>query len=127
VDLPDLLRQSDVVTLHAATDKRIIGETELSLLKPGSALVNCARGVMVDNEAAWRAVKDGRLWGYGLDEIWNHPELPLEGLNIVVSPHVGADTYSGKDRMQRMSAEAIAAFVESGSPPHVLNPEVLDR
>ncbi|MEE8440225.1 MAG: NAD(P)-dependent oxidoreductase [Spirochaetia bacterium] len=125
VELNELLAGSEIVTLHAASNVRIVGPTELSLMRPSTFLVNCARGVLVDNAAAWRAVKDGELWGYGLDEIWPHPELPLDDLNIVTSPHVGSDTEIGKSNMQRMSADSIAAFVRTGQPPHVVNPEVL--
>ena len=125
VELDELLAGSDIVTLHAASNAQIVGASELALMRPSALLVNCARGVLVDNAAAWLAVKEGRLWGYGLDEVWPHPELSLDGLNMVTSPHVGSDTEIGKANMQRMSAEAIAAFIESGQPPHVINPEAL--
>ncbi len=124
VELNELLTESDVVTLHAASNAQIVGPSELALMRPSAFLINCARGILVDNEAAWRAVKGGKLWGYGLDEIWPHPELPLDDLNIMTSPHVGSDTEIGKSNMQRMSADAIAAFVGSGQPPHMINPEV---
>jgi len=125
VQLDDLFGESDIVTLHAASNTRIVGSRELHLMRPSAFLVNCARGVLVDNEAAWRAVRDGKLWGYGLDEVWPHAELSLDDLNIVTSPHVGSDTEIGKSNMQRMSAEAVAAFIASGQPPHMINPEVL--
>lgn len=121
----EVLAHADIVTLHAASNEQLIGKRELALMGPGTSLVNCARGVLVDNAAAWKAVRDGRLWGYGIDETWPYPELSLEGLNIVTSPHVGSDTERGKVNMQRMSAEAVAAFFRTGTVPHVINPEVL--
>lgn len=124
VSRDELLAEADIVTLHAASDEQIIGTRELALMGPGTSLINCARGILVDNAAAWKAVRDGRLWGYGVDEVWPHPELSLEGMNIVASPHVGSDTERGKVNMQRMSAEAVAAFYRTGTVPHVINPEV---
>ena len=125
VRMDELLTGSDIVTLHAASNDQLVGPSELSMMRSSAFLVNCARGVLVDNAAAWRAVKEGRLWGYGLDEMWPHPELPVDELNIVTSPHVGSDTEIGKSNMQRMSAESVAAFIRAGRPPHVVNPEVL--
>jgi phosphoglycerate dehydrogenase-like enzyme len=124
VGMDELLRESDIVTLHAASNTQIIGPAELAMMRPSASLINCARGVLVDNAAAWRAVKEGRLWGYGLDEVWPHPELSVEELNIITSPHIGSDTEIGKVNMQRMSAESVAAFIRTGQPTHVVNPEV---
>ncbi len=125
VELPELLRECDFVTLHAATSDRIIGSAELALMRPSAVLVNCARGVLVDNRAAYAAVSEGRLWGYGLDEVWTEHDLPLEGLNIVVSPHVGSDTDAGKAGMQVMSAQAVADYMGGKSPEHLINPDAL--
>jgi glyoxylate reductase len=124
VDLETLLRESDFISLHAASDRQIIGPEELALVKPSAVLVNCARGVLVDNRAAYRAVAEGRLFGYGLDEVWRYPDLPLEGLNIVVSPHVGSDTDLGKANMQRFSTQAVVEYFSGQLPRNALNPSV---
>ncbi|MFP4303027.1 MAG: NAD(P)-dependent oxidoreductase [Spirochaetaceae bacterium] len=125
VDFYALCGQADFITLHAATKKQLLGPQELSLMKPTTALINCARGVLVDERAAYEAVKEGRLFGYGLDEVWRHAELPLEGLNIAVSPHVGSDTDGGKAGMQQLSAEAVVDFFSGKTPRFALNsPEV---
>ena len=121
VPLHSLLEEADFVTIHASANREIIGREQLSLMKPTSALINCARGVHVDSRAAYAAVKEGRLFGYGLDEVWPYPELPLEGLNITTTPHVGSDTDAGKAGMQRLSAEAVAAFFRGEEPPYLLN------
>ena len=70
---------------------------------------------------------DGELWGYGVDEIWTHEELELDGLNIAVSPHVGSDTDMGKARMQVASAQAVSDFVRGGRPEHVVNTAVIEE
>jgi D-3-phosphoglycerate dehydrogenase len=127
VSLEELCSRAEFITLHASVKKQIIGQEELSLMSPTTVLVNCARGQLVDEEAAYRAVMDGELWGYGLDEIWTREDLELDGLNIAVSPHVGSDTDSGKANMQLMSAQAVAAFVRGERPEHLVNPTVLEE
>ncbi len=119
-DLDSLCETSDFISLHAAGASRIIGEEQLQRMGDATVLVNCARGPMVDNRAAWTAVKEGRLYGYALDEIWEDPDLSLEGLNVLVSPHVGSDTDHGKLKMQTMSAEAVAQFLAGETPANIV-------
>jgi len=125
VELKELCRRADIITLHAACSKTIIGEKEIKLMKPTTILVNCARGILVDYKAAYVAVKEGRIWGYGVDETWTDQKIPIDGLNIIVSPHVGSDTDRGKIGMQIMSAQAIVDFMNGNIPKYVVNKEVL--
>lgn len=126
VALESLYKASDIITIHAATSEQIIGQKEIDLMNKTTILVNCARGILVDNRAVYRAVKEGKLWGYGLDEIWLDKDLPLdENLNIIVSPHVGSDTDSGKIGMQIMSTEAVVDFINGKNPRYIVNKEVL--
>ncbi|MCF6270445.1 MAG: hypothetical protein L3J41_12085 [Melioribacteraceae bacterium] len=126
VTLEELYKQSDIITIHASGSEQLIGEKELDLMKETTVLVNCARGILTDNRAIYNAVKAGKIWGYGLDEIWLEKDLPLdESLNIIVSSHVGSDTDSGKIGMQIMSTEAVIDFVNDKTPTHVVNKEVL--
>ncbi len=122
----ELCAEADFITLHAATTDTIIGAEELSLMRPTTVLVNCARGILVDNRQAYRAVAEGALFGYGIDEVWTYDDLPLEGLNIIASPHVGSDSDLGKVNMQRASAASIIDFLSGRTPAHVVNREVLD-
>lgn len=119
--LSKLLSSADLVTLHAATTDQIVGKDEIDLLGPSTVLVNCARGSLVDNRAAWQAVKEGRIWGYGLDERWPESDLPVDGLNIACSPHVGSDSENGKAAMQTMTAEQIRDFLLERTPEHIVN------
>jgi D-3-phosphoglycerate dehydrogenase len=126
VTLKELYKQSDIITIHASASEQLIGEKELDLMKETSILVNCARGILTDNRAIYKAVKDGRIWGYGLDEIWLEEDLPLnDSLNIIVSSHVGSDTDSGKIGMQVMSTEAVVDFINGKTPTYVVNKDVL--
>ncbi len=126
VTLDELYTQSDIITIHAAASEQLIGERELSLMKETTVLVNCARGILTDSRAIYNAVKAGKIWGFGLDEIWLEEDLPLdENINIIVSSHVGSDTDSGKIGMQIMSTEAVVDFVNGKIPAFVVNKDVL--
>ncbi|MFC1562739.1 NAD(P)-dependent oxidoreductase, partial [candidate division KSB1 bacterium] len=124
-DLKYVCKNADIITLHASSSLTIIQQEEIDLMKPTTVLVNCARGILVDNRAVYNAVKDGKIWGYGLDEIWLEKDLSLDGLNIIVSPHVGSDTDMGKIGMQVMSTEAVIDFMNGRTPKHVVNKDVL--
>lgn len=121
VSLNELCRNADVITLHAATDETIIKGEQIALMKPTAVLVNCARGILVDHRAAYDAVKAGKIWGYGVDEVWTDKDLPLKGLNIIVSPHVASDTDKGKIRMQMMSTQAVVDFLQGKTPQYAVN------
>jgi phosphoglycerate dehydrogenase-like enzyme len=126
LDSPEkVCEQADIITLHAASNDTIITQKQIASMRPTTVLINCARRHLVDNEAVYHAVKQGKIWGYGMDEIWDL-NLSLEGLNIVVSPHVGSDTDMGKIGMQVMSAQAIVDYMQGIRPRYVVNKDVLD-
>ena len=125
--LEEICHKADIITLHAAGSETIIGEGEIKLMKPTTILVNCARGILVDYKAAYAAVKSGRIWGYGVDEIWPDQNLTLEGLNIIVSPHVGSDTDMGKIGMQLISVQAVVEFINGRIPRYVVNREFFQK
>ena len=99
-ELDDLLRQSDVVSLHApanASTHRLIGERTLGLMKRDAILINTARGELVDEAALYRALRDQRIWAAGLDAFDREPPDPQNPLftlpNIVLSPHAAGPTW----------------------------------
>ena len=118
VELEELCEVSDFISIHASATCEIIGKKEISRMRPTTVLVNCAREVLVDNREVWEAVRDGRLWGYGMDECWEHEDLPLEGLNIITTPHVASDTDKGKTGMQFGSVQAVIDYIEGRRPEH---------
>lgn len=99
-DLNDLLRESDIVTLHApfdATTHHMICDRTLALMKPDAILINCARGELVDEAALYRALTARTIWAAGID-VYDpeppRPENPLFTLpNIVLSPHAAGPTW----------------------------------
>lgn len=125
VDMNELCQTADIITLHAAASETIITREQIDLMRHATVLVNCARAVLVDYKAAYNAVRDGKIWGYGVDEIWTDQNLPLEGLNIIASPHVGSDSDNGKIGMQLMSTQAVVDFLHGKIPQHIVNEEVL--
>lgn len=105
VDLDSLLEKSDYVTLHLPlTDqtRHMIGEKELSKMKPTAYLINCARGGIVDETALYNALKEGKIAGAAFDVFETEPpgENPLFTLpNFICTPHIGASTKEGQGRV----------------------------
>lgn len=126
VDLDELVRSSDVLSLHAPLTpqtRHVIGAKELAAMKPSAILINTARGPLVDEAALADALTQGRLWGAGLDVFENEPHvhpalLPLRE-RVVFAPHAGSATIQTRRRMARIAA-ANAHAVLTGRPP--LNP-----
>lgn len=97
--LDDLLGQSDFISIHCDLNSRtkgLIGSRELDLMKKTACLINTARGGIIDEQALYDALYEGRIAGAGLDAFAQEPPLgsPLLTLdNIVTTPHIGAYTY----------------------------------
>ena len=128
VGLDDLLRRSDVVSLHLpATDQSrgIIGARELGLMKPGSLLINTGRGALVDEAALLAALDSGHLAGAGLDVFAQEPLPPdapiLSRQQVVLTPHNADSTPEGLDFLNEGAVENAIAFLE-GRPQNVVNP-----
>lgn len=130
VTMDDLLRRSDVVSIHVPGvrgTEGLVGERELGLMRPTAVLVNTARGSVVDEEALVHALRTGVIAGAALDVFAREP-FPAPGLldlrNVVLSPHRGYVTTENFDAFYAHAVEAVEAFV-AGSPIRVLNPDVL--
>jgi len=130
VSLQDLLRESDFVTVHVplnAETHHLIDAQALSLMKPTAYLVNAARGAIVDENALVQALKTRLIAGAALDVYENEPFL-ADGLaelpNVILIPHLGANSRSTRDRMAAMTAENMIAALSGGMPPNLVNPEV---
>jgi glyoxylate reductase len=130
--LPDLLRQSDYVSLHVALTpetRGLIGAPELALMKPDAVLVNTARGGVVDQEALLLALRERRIGGAALDVFATEPLLPDDPLlaagNLLVTPHVGSATVATRTAMADLAVDNLLAFFAGGRPPACVNPEVL--
>jgi len=125
VPLEELLRQSDVVSLHVALSpqtEKLIGREQLALMKPTAILVNTARGAVVEEVALLEALEQKRIAGAGLDVFEAEPLSagnPFARLdNVVLSPHAGGMAYNGTMRGLEMSVENLEAFA-AGTPIYV--------
>jgi D-3-phosphoglycerate dehydrogenase / 2-oxoglutarate reductase len=113
VDLDELLRVSDFITIHLPKTKEtanLIGEEALKKVKPTVRIINAARGGVLDETALYNAIKEGRVAGAGLDVFSTEPctDSPLFELDAVVAtPHLGAST----DEAQERAGIAVAVSV----------------
>jgi len=133
VEKDELFAQADVLSVHlvlSARSRGLVGARELSLMKPGSYLVNTSRGPIVDEAALITALVHGPLAGAGLDTFDQEPlptDHPLRRLpNVVVTPHLGYATRETLESFYGGMPEAIEAFAH-GAPLRVANPEALER
>lgn len=126
VSFEDLLRMSDVVSLHVKlTDRsyRLIGERELALMKPNALLINVARGQIVDTDALVRALNSGHLGGAAIDVYEQEPPPPDHPLltceQVILTPHCADMTPEGVDLLNEGAVDNIIAFLE-GNPKNVV-------
>jgi D-3-phosphoglycerate dehydrogenase len=130
-DLKTLLKQSDVVSVHAqVTDKNkhMIGRSELALMKPTAYFVNTARGVLVDEKALYEALRDGKIAGAAMDVFETEPPidspfLPLD--NVILTPHVASWTADALRKEASIAVEEARRILLGIRPMNLVNPEVL--
>jgi len=125
--LQELLREADLVTLHVPLNdetRHMISTKEIALMKRNAILVNTCRGGVVDEAALYAAMKDGQLFGAGLD-VWDvepppkdHPLLSLP--NVVATPHVAGNTYETQERSALWVAQQAVDFLQ-GKPANPAN------
>nr|AOE06961.1 D-3-phosphoglycerate dehydrogenase [uncultured bacterium] len=112
----EVLREADFITLHVPAQKEyVIGKAELELMKDGSALINAARGGVVDEIALIDALDSGKLAFAGLDVFESEPKPEIRILmhpKITLSPHIGAATNEAQDRIGTELAEQIQAILK---------------
>jgi D-3-phosphoglycerate dehydrogenase len=134
VDLPALLAESDVVSLHASlTDETrgLIGEKELRRMKPTAVLVNTARGEMADEEAVARALGEGWIAGAAIDAFVTEPLGPGNPLRavdperLILTPHNVSHSEAGRRANLRLALEQILAAARGEAPTHCVNPETI--
>ena len=127
VSKEDLLRRSDVLSIHLVLSERtrgLFGAQELSQMRPSAVLINTSRGPIVDEHALAAAVGDGTIAGAGLDVYDTEPLPPGHVLtsldNVVLLPHLGYVSEPSLRNMYEQVVEDIAAWRE-GAPIRVLD------
>lgn len=127
VPLPELLQKSDFITIHTtltASTKELIGSKELSLVKPTVRIINCARGGLIDEEALFQAVGEGRVAGAAIDVFSQEPAIDnilLKSDKIIVTPHLGASTTEAQTGVAIDVIEQIAAVLKGESARYAVN------
>jgi len=107
VSMEEVLKQSDIITLHIPLDKKTgatITKKEFDQMKNGVILINCARGGVVDEKDLLEALKSGKVAGAGIDVFVNEPPTEeqrelLNHPNVSATPHIGASTNEAQDRV----------------------------
>ncbi|WP_245295565.1 hydroxyacid dehydrogenase [Rhizobium rhizosphaerae] len=118
-DLDDLIASSDIVSLHCPLTpdtRNLIDDRRLGMMRPGSFIINTARGGLIDEDALLRAVQSGQIAGAGLDSFQKEPPADnhpfWQDQRIVVTPHIGGVTQEANGRVGVDAVEGIFAIVE---------------
>jgi len=129
-----VLKQADFVTLHTSLTsgpsgtKGLIGAHELHLLKPGTRLINCARGGLIDEEALLDAINENRLAGVALDVFSQEPirdsailKQILANERVIATPHLGASTEEAQIGVATDVAEQVITVLRGNFPRSAVN------
>lgn len=127
VELEELFRTSDIVTLHLPLNEKtrgLIGKDLISMMKPSAYLINCARGPIVDAEALYKALTTGAIAGAGIDVFDGEPPLSpdtplLQPENVVVTPHIAFATAEAFVRRADIVRDNVLKWLE-GRPQNVV-------
>lgn len=118
VELDELLREADIVTIHAPFTKQtenLISKREFALMKKSAIFINAARGGIVNEDDLIEALKNRDIWGAGLDVFKNETHIKSEIFkldNVVLSPHIGTADEETRDQMGILAAKNIIEVLE---------------
>lgn len=131
VSFPELLAQSDVLSVHTALTPETEGVFDLDAfkqMKTSSIFVNTARGKIHNEKDLLIALKKGMIWGAGLDVTDPEPMDPGNELlnmpNVSVLPHIGSATVETRNAMAELAAKNIVAGLRNDKLPNIINPEI---
>jgi len=128
VDLETIYKESDIITIHLPLmpeTKGMIGNEQFKIMKKNAILINCARDFIVDQVALVEALKTGEIWGaasdiFAIDPV-NEGIRSLNGVNLILTPHIGAATYDNYYRVYKFALENAAKVFSGNSPDGVIN------
>lgn len=112
--LKELLEKADFITVHvSATDKALIGQEEIAIMKEGVIIINAARGGVIDENALINGLNTNKVAGAGIDVFMDEP-TPNDDLinhpNVSVTPHIGAATFEAQERIGEEVTEIVLDF-----------------
>ena len=132
VDLETLLRESDVISLHARLtpeNRNLLGERELLMMKPNAYLINTARAGLVDQKALEKVLRERRIAGAAFDVFWEEPlptDSPFVRLdNITLSSHLAGTTIESLNRSVELVIHGVLDYLQRGNSSYIVNREVL--
>ena len=130
--LDDLLRESNIVTIHSdlnASSTHMIGERELGLMRSDAYLINTARGPAIDQKALTRVLQAGGIAGAALDVLEQEPPDPDDPIvtlpNVITFPHIGTATEETRKAMRSLAIDNLLAVLAGTDPPACVNPSAL--
>ncbi len=132
--LDDLLREADIVSMHAAVTPETVGlmsAERFANMREGAVYLNTARGGLHDLDALTAALASGHLAAAALDHFEgevlpvDHPVAAMS--NVLLTPHIGGATYDTEANHTTLIANGLAALLRGERPSNIANPEVLDH
>lgn len=133
-DMDTLLRESDFITIHTDLNEQtrhMFNAAAFDMMKPTAILVNSARGPIIDPDALYKALKEGKIRAAGLDVTEPEPipvTSPLVSLpNCLIVPHIASASIATRGKMAEMAARNLIAGVQGEKLPTPVNPEVYER
>ena len=133
VELDDLFRRSDIVSVHAPSipeTRHMVNAQRLALLKNGAVLINTSRGTLIDEAALVSALKKKRIWAF-LDVTDSEPPAPNSPLyncpNLTLSPHLAGSCGEVRKVLGEMALEELDRFFKSEKPMYPVTQEMLER
>ncbi len=129
VSKEEVLSKADYITIHTGGKAVIVGEKELGLMKPSAILINTSRGANVDEKALYKALKEKKIAGAGLDVYVDEPKNEgsefkksfAELENVVLSAHLGASTAEAQSETALEMGRVICSFLLSGDFTNAVN------
>ena len=130
VQLDELLRTADIITIHTPLNdgtRNLISREKLSLMKTTAILINVARGAITDEAAVAEFIKEGKLGGFGCDVYSSEPltkDSPLSSIvglpNVILTPHMAWGAYEARKRCISETAENIRSFMSGGGRSRIV-------
>jgi glyoxylate reductase len=134
VGFEELLRQSDVISVHSVFSdetKDLFNKSAFEKMKPTAIFINTSRGGVHNEQDLIDALNNGTIWGAGLDVTNPEPmqsDNPLLQMpNVAVLPHIGSATIEARTGMARLAAQNVISFYSNGTVPNCVNPDVLSK
>ena len=128
VELDDIFKESDFICLHTPlteATRGLVNDERIALMKPTARILNAARGELVDEDALFRAVEEGRIAGAAIDVFSQEPppsDNPLlQSGKIIVTPHLGASTEEAQAEVAREVAEQVISVLQGQSARYTVN------